>query len=117
MTIPNNTGKSHTLVVRASIPDAPAGGGITATLNLYVNGVFRQAISLSSRQAWNYRGATTNPDDPRAGGMPYRFYNDFPVWVTGDPIGPGSKLPRRMPPTQRPSTTSIPSTWRTSRPR
>jgi hypothetical protein len=93
VTIPSNSGKTtNALVVRASIPDAPTGGGITATLNLYVNNVFRQAITLSSRQAWNYRGATTNPDDPRAGGVPYRFYNEFPVWVTGAPIGTGSTI-------------------------
>ncbi|MFE7567897.1 hypothetical protein ACFU76_13150, partial [Streptomyces sp. NPDC057539] len=42
--IRNKTGKkANTLVVRASIPDAPEGGGITASLNLYVNGQFRQA--------------------------------------------------------------------------
>src|SRR5882757_10692021 len=71
LTLPNNTGKAaNTLVVRVSIPDAAAGGGITASLNLYVNGVYRQAISLSSKQAWNYRDATTNPDDPNAGGSP-----------------------------------------------
>ncbi|MFJ2830159.1 glycosyl hydrolase family 28-related protein [Streptomyces sp. NPDC087263] len=93
VTISNNTGKAaNTLVVRASIPDAAAGGGITASLNLYVNGVYRQAISLSSKQAWNYRDATTNPDDPNAGGSPYRFYNEFPVWVTGAPIAAGSTI-------------------------
>jgi hypothetical protein len=93
VTIPNSTGKSaNTLVVRASIPDAAAGGGITASLNLYVNGVYRQAISLSSRQAWNYRDATTNPDDPKAGGTPYRFYNEFPIWVTGAPVAAGSTI-------------------------
>ncbi|HEY0451786.1 MAG TPA: right-handed parallel beta-helix repeat-containing protein [Actinophytocola sp.] len=93
VTIPSNSGRTtNALVVRASIPDAPTGGGITATLNLYVNNVFRQAITLSSRQAWNYRGATTNPDDPRAGGIPYRFYNEFPVWVAGAPIGTASTI-------------------------
>jgi hypothetical protein len=93
VTIPSNSGKTtNALVVRASIPDAPTGGGITATLNLYVNNVFRQAITLSSRQAWNYRNATTNPDDPRAGGIPYRFYNEFPVWVSGAPIGTASTI-------------------------
>jgi hypothetical protein len=93
VTTPNNTGKSaNTLVVRVSIPDAAAGGGITASLNLYVNGVYRQAISLSSRQAWNYRNSTTNADDPKGGGMPYRFYNEFPVWVTGAPIAAGSTI-------------------------
>ncbi|MFD3564777.1 right-handed parallel beta-helix repeat-containing protein [Streptomyces sp. NPDC058686] len=93
VTVPNSSGKSaNTLVVRASIPDAPNGGGIDASLNLYVNGTFRQAVTLSSKQAWNYREATTNPDDPKAGGMPYRFYNDFPVRVSGDPIPSGSTL-------------------------
>ncbi|MET9479347.1 right-handed parallel beta-helix repeat-containing protein [Streptomyces sp. NPDC006638] len=93
VTLPNSTGKNaNTLVVRASIPDSAAGGGIDASLNLYVNGTFRQAITLSSRQAWNYRGATTNPDDPRAGGVAYRFYNEFPVWVTGAPIAAGSTI-------------------------
>jgi hypothetical protein len=89
----NTTGKNaNSLVVRASIPDAVTGGGIDATIDLYVNGVFRQAIPLSSKQAWNYRGATTNPDDPNAGGMPYRFYNEFPVRVTGAPIRPGQTI-------------------------
>ncbi|WP_405791939.1 glycosyl hydrolase family 28-related protein [Streptomyces sp. NBC_01506] len=93
VTIPNNTGKNaNTLVVRAAIPDAPDGGGITASLNLYVNGTLRQAITLSSQQAWNYRNATTNPDDPHAGGEAYHFYNEFPVWVTGAPIAPGSTI-------------------------
>ncbi|WP_411115430.1 hypothetical protein [Streptomyces sp. 029-5] len=93
VTLTNNTGKNaNSLVVRASIPDAAGGGGINATLNLYVNGVFRQAIALSSQQAWNYRGATTNPDDPRAGGMAYRFYNEFPLRVTGAAIAPGSTI-------------------------
>ncbi|MFF2520685.1 right-handed parallel beta-helix repeat-containing protein [Streptomyces liangshanensis] len=93
VTLPNNTGKAaNTLVVRASIPDAPAGGGIDASLNLYVNGTFRQAIQLSSRQAWNYRNSTTTQDDPHGGGQAYRFYNEFPVWVTGAPIAAGSTI-------------------------
>ncbi|MFE5120054.1 hypothetical protein [Streptomyces sp. NPDC056669] len=57
----NKTGKqANTLVVRASIPDAPQGGGIDASLNLYVDGTYRQAITISSKQAWNYRHAATN---------------------------------------------------------
>lgn len=118
VTLPNSTGKNaNTLVVRASIPDAP-GGGITATLNLYVNNVFRQAITLDSRQAWNYRGATTNPDDPNAGGQAYRFYNEFPVWVTGAPSPPAAPSnSRRTQATRRPFTTSLPWIWRMSLPR
>ncbi|MFE9061940.1 glycosyl hydrolase family 28-related protein [Streptomyces violaceusniger] len=93
VSMPNRTGKqANTLVVRASIPDAPEGGGITASLSLYVDGTYRQAITLSSKQAWNYRGASTNPDDPNAGGAAYRFYNEFPVRVKGDPIPVGSNV-------------------------
>ncbi|MEU8504735.1 glycosyl hydrolase family 28-related protein [Streptomyces brevispora] len=93
VSLSNTTGKpANSLVVRASIPDAPEGGGLTASLNLYVNGTYRQAIRLSSRQAWNYRGAATNPDDPNAGGAAYRFYNEFPVRVEGGPVPAGSTI-------------------------
>ncbi|MFI5998775.1 carbohydrate-binding protein [Streptomyces sp. NPDC051362] len=96
VTITNGSGKqANTLVVRASIPDAPTGGGLSASLNLYVDGVYRQAITLSSTQAWNYRNASTNLDDPNAGGSPYHFYNDFPVWVTGNPVPTGSTITLR----------------------
>lgn len=96
VTMVNDTGvTANTIVVRASIPDAPAGGGITATLDLYVDGAFRQAITLSSRQMWTYMNSTTTPDDPNGGGMPYHFYNEFPVWVAGSPIAPGSTITLR----------------------
>jgi hypothetical protein len=48
----NNTGQPITFIsIRESIRDAPTGGGITATLDLYVNGVFRQALNLNSKQS------------------------------------------------------------------
>ncbi|MET8824431.1 glycosyl hydrolase family 28-related protein [Streptomyces sp. NPDC004610] len=93
ISVRNTSGRSaNSLVVRAAIPDAPNGGGIDATLNLYVNGTFRQAITLSSKQAWNYRNATTDPDDPNAGGEAYHFYNEFPVRVTGAAIPANATL-------------------------
>ncbi|HEY5221639.1 MAG TPA: glycosyl hydrolase family 28-related protein [Microbacteriaceae bacterium] len=96
VTIANDTKvTANTIVVRASIPDAPTGGGITATLNLYVDGVFRQALTLSSAQAWIYRNSSTTPDNPNGGGTPYRFYNEFPFWLTGAPIAPGSTITLR----------------------
>jgi hypothetical protein len=89
----NNTGvTANAIVIRASIPDAPTGGGITATINLYVDGVFRQVITLSSKQSWVYRGSLTNPDDPNAGGMPYHFYNEDRASITGAPIAAGSTI-------------------------
>ncbi len=57
----NNTGvNANSIVIRASIPDAPTGGGITATLDLYVNGAFRQTITLSSKQSWTYPESSGN---------------------------------------------------------
>src|SRR5713226_2369560 len=83
---------ANTIVIRSSIPDAPNGGGITATINLYIDGVFRQEVTLSSQQSWVYRGSATNPDDPNGGGMPYHFYNEDRVRITGAPIAAGSAI-------------------------
>ena len=90
VSVTNPVANANAIVIRNSIPDAANGGGITNTINLYVDGVFRQAVTLSSRQSWVYRGATTNPDDPNAGGMPYRFYNEDRTFITGAPIAFGS---------------------------
>ncbi|WP_433363544.1 CARDB domain-containing protein [Actinoplanes sp. CA-142083] len=49
-----STVPSNSIVVRNSIPDAPAGGGQTATISLYVNDQFVQKLSLSSRNSWLY---------------------------------------------------------------
>src|SRR5882757_5915587 len=46
----NPVALANAIVVRASIPDAPNGGGTTNTINLYVDGIFRQAITLNSKQ-------------------------------------------------------------------
>jgi hypothetical protein len=47
----NTTGQPISFLnVRAGIPDSASGGGVTATLDLHVNGVFRQALNLNSRQ-------------------------------------------------------------------
>jgi hypothetical protein len=89
----NNTGQSISFVnVRASIPDAGSGGGTTATLDLYVNGTFRQALNLNSKQSWlyegnnNYNGNDQNPAD----GDPRVFFDESHAFVTGAAITPGS---------------------------
>src|SRR6267142_2061463 len=88
----NPVANANSVVIRSSIPDAPNGGGITATINAYVDGVFRQSTTLSSRQSWNYRNSTTTPDDPNAGGTPWHFYNEDRAFVTGAPIAAGSAI-------------------------
>jgi hypothetical protein len=49
-----STNQANSIVVRNSIPDAPAGGGIDATISLYINGTFAQKLTLSSRNSWMY---------------------------------------------------------------
>src|ERR1035438_3127448 len=57
----NTSGQNFTAMnLRACIPDAPTGGGITNTIDLYVNGVFRQAFGVSSVQNYCYEGTNYN---------------------------------------------------------
>jgi Alpha-1,3-glucanase catalytic domain D1/Carbohydrate binding module (family 6) len=89
----NDTGRPINFInVRASIPDSSTGGGITATLDLYVNGVFRQALNMNSMQSWqyegnnNYNGNDQNPAD----GDPRDFWDEFHASVSGSPIPAGA---------------------------
>ncbi|MEV4759558.1 CARDB domain-containing protein [Micromonospora sp. NPDC049559] len=49
-----STNAANSIVVRNSIPDAANGGGIEATISLYVNGTFNRKLTLSSRNSWLY---------------------------------------------------------------
>ncbi len=91
----NQTGMAVTAInVRYSIPDAPGGGGMTASLDLYVNGQMRQSLSLTSAQTWlyesasNYNGNDQNPAD----GNPRVFFDDVHVFLTGAPLAPGDTV-------------------------
>jgi hypothetical protein len=91
----NHTGIAITAInVRASIPDAPTGGGMSATLDLYVNGQMRQALDLSSKQTWiyenqnNYNGNDQNPAD----GNPRVFFDDVHAFISGAPVAPGDTI-------------------------
>ncbi len=91
----NATGADVTYItVRESIPDAPGGGGITATLNLYVNGQFRQALALNSKQTWGYEGNDHyNNESPNpADGNPRTFYDDVHTFVDGAAIAAGDTI-------------------------
>jgi hypothetical protein len=56
-----STNQSNSIVVRNSIPDAPSGGGIDASISLYINDTFAQKLTLSSRHSWLY-GNTDGPE-------------------------------------------------------
>lgn len=89
----NATGSpANTMVIRASVPDSPTGGGSDYTLNLYVNGVFRQAVTLTSKYSWQYGVAQNWGDNNPADGTPHRYYDEARFWITGAPIAAGSTI-------------------------
>jgi hypothetical protein len=56
---------ANAITVRYSIPDAPGGGGITAPLDVTVNGRARQTMTLTSQYSWLYNQYPFT-DDPDA---------------------------------------------------
>ncbi|WP_189226579.1 discoidin domain-containing protein [Saccharothrix coeruleofusca] len=86
------TAPTNTLVTRFSIPDAPGGGGINATLNLYVDGVFHKAIDLTSKYMWLYGNESGPGNSPGAGG-PRHIYDEASVMLDSTvPAGSRIKL-------------------------
>jgi len=89
----NDTGQPISFInVRASIPDSSSGGGITATLDLYVNGTFRQALNMNSIQSWQYEGNNnySGNDQNPADGDPRDFWDEFHAFISGSPIPAGA---------------------------
>ncbi len=91
----NNTGKAiTTLNIRYSIPYSSGGGGITSTINLYVNGSLRGAINVNSMQTWvyetssSYNGMSQTP----SAGMPHVFWDEVGFFVPGGAIPAGSNF-------------------------
>ncbi|MEU4449605.1 discoidin domain-containing protein [Actinosynnema sp. NPDC050801] len=84
-------GSTNTLVTRFSIPDSAGGGGIGATLNVYVNGSFHKAIDLHSRHIWLYGNEAAPGNSPGAG--PRHIYDEANVTLNATfPAGTKIKL-------------------------
>ncbi|WP_345575593.1 CARDB domain-containing protein, partial [Nonomuraea rosea] len=81
---------TNTLVTRFSMPDAAGGGGLDSTLNVYVDGVFRKAVSLTSRYAWLY-GPEAGPNNNPGSGPPRHIYDEANV-LLGATVKAGSKI-------------------------
>lgn len=79
-----NARAANALVIRHCIPDAPAGGGTSATLSLLVNGNFRQKLTLSSRHNWLYgaKGQNGQSNDP-ADGQAHVFWDETRFFIEG----------------------------------
>ena len=100
----NNTGQGITAInFRASVPPAPnrttstaTGSPNTFTLDLYVNGIFRQAVTLTSAQTWLYQPASYgfywSPIPTTADPDPHVFWDEAHTFITGAAIAPGSTI-------------------------
>lgn len=86
------TAAANALVLRHSIPDAPQGGGLQATLSLYVNGEKRQSLTFTSKFNWLYGAAGGNgqSNDPAAG-TAHVFWDESRFWLQGG-VQPGDVL-------------------------
>lgn len=68
---------ANSLVIRYSLPDGPAGRGVSAGLSIYKNGRLADRCVASSRYAWLY-GKYPFSNDP-AMGSPRHFYDEIRV--------------------------------------
>ncbi|MFH8979143.1 discoidin domain-containing protein [Streptomyces sp. NPDC017890] len=82
--------ETNTLVTRFSIPDAPGGGGIDSTINVYVDGVMKKALPLTSEYAWLY-GAEASPGNSPSAGAPRHIYDEAHIML-GETVPAGSKV-------------------------
>ncbi|MFD5750437.1 discoidin domain-containing protein [Streptomyces sp. NPDC127033] len=81
---------TNTLVTRFSIPDSAGGGGIDATLNIYVDDTFLKAVDLTSKYAWLY-GAEAAPGNSPGSGAPRHIYDEANV-LLGRTVPKGSRI-------------------------
>nr|WP_229759025.1 glycosyl hydrolase family 28-related protein [Peterkaempfera bronchialis] len=83
---------ANAITVRYSIPDAPHGGGITAPLDVTVNGANRSTMTLTSQYAWLYNQYPFS-NDPGAG----LLHPDW--WITECSCVPAATTPAPAVPT------------------
>ncbi len=81
---------ANSLVLRYSIPDSADGKGADETLSLYVDGVFKQTLRLTSKYAWEY-GSYPWSNDPRQGSG-HRFFDEIHALIGDVPAGAVIKL-------------------------
>ena len=82
---------TNAITVRYSIPDAPTGGGITAPLDVSVNGRDHRMMTLTSQYAWLYNEYPFS-NDPSAGPLDPDWWttecNCVPDQTTPAPVFP-----------------------------
>jgi len=85
---------TNSIVVRSAIPDAPSGGGISATLGLYINNIRTQSLQLTSRYTWVYGGKSNSSDKNPSDGGAHHFYDEVHALIGEIPAGSTIALQR-----------------------
>ncbi|MCG8568680.1 MAG: Secreted glycosyl hydrolase, partial [Spirochaetes bacterium] len=90
---------ANAIVIRNCIPDAPGGGGITATISLWVNNEEKGKITLSSKHSWLYGDSfsdnqlSNNPSHATPGEFPsIRMIYDDANQLLDFTINPGDTV-------------------------
>ena len=90
--------RANSIVVRYSIPDAPGGGGMNATLGLYLNGT-RRDLNLTSRYMYSYGSLATLDGSPSiatknpSAGLAHHFFDEVHALFPQElPVGAVVKL-------------------------
>ncbi|GAA1854973.1 discoidin domain-containing protein [Myceligenerans crystallogenes] len=81
---------TNTLVTRFSIPDAAGGGGQNGSVDVFVDGQFRERLELTSKFAWVYGNEASPVNDPGAG--PARHVYDEASTLLGTTVPAGSVI-------------------------
>jgi hypothetical protein len=81
---------ANSIVLRYVIPDSEDGAGLNETLALYVNGEFKQHLSLSSKHGWEY-GSYPWSNDPNQGNA-HRFFDEIHALIGDVPAGATIRL-------------------------
>jgi len=90
-----NTKPANSVVLRYSIPDSPGGGGMDATLGLYVNGVRVKSLALTSKYSWSYKGGLIgDPIVDTPAEQPHTFFDEVAVLTDPIPVGAEVKIQR-----------------------
>lgn len=91
-----NTKEANSVVLRFSIPDSASGGGMNATLGLYINGTRVKSLQLTSKYSWSYKGGLIgDPIVDTPAEQPHTFFDEVAVLLDQPiPVGAEVKIQR-----------------------